>query len=85
MLQNIIGNAIKFTNKGKVVVSSKVTENWVDIIVSDTGVGIPNEELQSIFEDFKQVDGSSSREVGGTGTTNECRISILYIFLIDFT
>lgn len=50
------------------MVSTKVTEQWIDIVVTDTGVGIPEKDLQSIFEDFKQVDGSISREVGGTGT-----------------
>jgi signal transduction histidine kinase len=67
VLQNIIGNAIKFTHKGKIVVSNRMTDDWVELIISDSGRGIPASELESIFEDFKQVDGSSSREIGGTG------------------
>jgi signal transduction histidine kinase len=68
VLQNIIGNAIKFTHKGKVVITSNVSEHWVDIIVTDTGCGIPASEFEAIFEDFMQVDGTSSRDIGGTGT-----------------
>eukprot|EP00026_Physarum_polycephalum_P000057 Phypoly_transcript_00057.p1 GENE.Phypoly_transcript_00057~~Phypoly_transcript_00057.p1 ORF type:complete len:2589 (+),score=470.61 Phypoly_transcript_00057:138-7904(+) len=67
VLQNVIGNAIKFTKKGSVTISNHTTDDWVSIVVSDTGCGIPESEYETIFEDFKQVDGSASREAGGTG------------------
>ena len=68
MLLNIVGNAIKFTHSGKVVVTSTVTDDWVELIFSDTGCGIPASEFETIFEEFTQVDGSITRDVGGTGT-----------------
>ncbi len=67
ILLNLIGNAIKFTHEGEVVVFAGVEENLVRISVSDTGIGIPEDQLDQIFESFEQVDGSISRQFGGTG------------------
>jgi two-component system sensor histidine kinase/response regulator len=72
ILLNLLGNAIKFTHQGEVVlhVTSAVTTNRgviLEFSISDTGVGIPSDRLQSIFEAFTQVDGSSTRKYGGTG------------------
>ncbi|MGD1807618.1 ATP-binding protein [Dapis sp. BLCC M126] len=68
---NLVGNAIKFTQSGKVEVSAKVLENQLEnsleITVADTGIGIPSDKLDRIFESFEQADGSTSREYGGTG------------------
>ncbi|MEM6399335.1 MAG: ATP-binding protein [Cyanobacteria bacterium P01_D01_bin.116] len=68
---NIIGNSIKFTESGKVEIFAEVvTENnqeQLTITVSDTGIGIPPEKHEKIFESFEQADGSTSREYGGTG------------------
>ncbi len=65
---NLIGNALKFTNQGgSVTVKTRETENQVEIIVHDTGVGIAPEALPHIFDRFRQVDGSSSRKYEGTG------------------
>lgn len=67
ILHNLVGNAIKFTSKGQVVVSAKVTGNWMSICVSDTGIGIPTAHFDRIFESFEQVEGGTDRAYGGTG------------------
>ena len=67
ILQNLISNAIKFTVKGKVEVNAKIESNSIIITVSDTGIGIAQEHIQHIFDEFRQADGSTSRRFGGTG------------------
>ncbi len=67
ILFNLIGNALKFTNHGHVVVSAKIKGNRVALTVSDTGIGIEPENLQHIFQPFEQADSTSSRSYGGTG------------------
>ena len=69
ILWNLINNALKFTDKGHVTVSARVLpeSNTVQFKVSDTGIGIPKNELSSIFEIFHQSDGSSGRTYGGVG------------------
>ena len=74
ILQNLINNAIKFTEKGQVVVSARLppsdphaSDRWVEFKVADTGVGIPKEHLSIIFEKFHQVDSSETRLYGGVG------------------
>ena len=65
---NLMGNAIKFTNDGTVTLVVRMSSVGVlEGTVSDTGLGIPSEYQQKIFEPFTQVDGSSSRIHGGTG------------------
>ena len=69
---NILGNAIKFTPRGGriEVALSCCDEHGVpslQVEISDTGVGVPAEHLQDIFEGFRQVDGSHTREHGGVG------------------
>lgn len=64
---NLIGNSIKFTTEGAITISSKTLDDWVEITVSDTGIGIPEDKFERIFESFEQADGSTSREYGGTG------------------
>ncbi|HEY3938546.1 MAG TPA: response regulator, partial [Bryobacteraceae bacterium] len=69
---NLIGNAIKFTDKGEIVVSvqkesREPEEIGLRFLVSDTGIGIPEEKQRAIFEAFTQADGSSTRKYGGTG------------------
>ena len=67
VLQNIIGNAVKFTDKGKVEVSVNELENEVEITVSDTGIGISDQQLPHIFDEFRQGDSGTARRYGGTG------------------
>ena len=64
---NVIGNAVKFTEKGKVEITASHDTELVKIKVSDSGIGIPEKSLKTIFEEFRQVDGSSSRQYEGTG------------------
>jgi parallel beta-helix repeat protein len=68
IVTNLLSNAFKFTAEGgKVEVNVKRTEDKVEIIISDTGSGIPRERLEKIFERFYQVDDSHTRKQEGTG------------------
>jgi signal transduction histidine kinase len=64
---NLVGNAIKFTDGGKVEVAASVDDETFLVSVSDTGPGIAEENQRKIFDEFHQVDGSSTRKKGGTG------------------
>ncbi len=71
VLSNLLNNAVKFTAAGEVVVSAGVREakgrSEILLAVRDTGVGIPEEALGRVFEQFVQADGSTTRQFGGTG------------------
>jgi signal transduction histidine kinase len=72
ILTNLVGNAVKFTSKGKVEVLCEAMESWekqmkLRFSVHDTGIGIPEDKHQTLFEQFTQADGSTTREYGGTG------------------
>ena len=64
---NLVGNAIKFTDEGKVCIEVTTSNRSFLVSVSDTGPGLSEDDQQGIFEEFHQVDGSSTREKGGTG------------------
>jgi signal transduction histidine kinase/ActR/RegA family two-component response regulator/HAMP domain-containing protein len=70
-LVNLVGNAIKFTRHGYVQIHvsgiKREGQAFVQFDVEDTGIGIPRDKQEVIFESFKQADGSTSREYGGTG------------------
>ncbi len=81
VIKNMLSNAFKFTESGRVVLSlARATSGWspdheilnrsrsvLEIAVTDTGIGIPLEKQQIVFEAFQQADGSTSRKYGGTG------------------
>ncbi len=81
ILYNLIGNAIKFTEEGTITISAElvgvlvvemqhalsIPTRLMQITVTDTGIGIPKDQLHSIFEFFEQVDSSNTRKYGGTG------------------
>ncbi len=64
---NLLSNAIKFTDSGEVELSVYRNGNFLEFAVRDTGIGIASEDMDRIFEDFHQVDGSVSRTYGGAG------------------
>lgn len=72
ILLNLLGNAIKFTNKGEVVLSAAKESGSdqgisISFSVTDTGIGVPDDKLESIFAAFEQADTSVTRKYGGTG------------------
>jgi len=72
VLVNLVNNAIKFTHKGSVVISVRIvggTKNnpLIRFEITDTGIGIPEEAVDKIFDNFTQADASTSRSFGGTG------------------
>jgi signal transduction histidine kinase len=65
---NLVNNAIKFTENGTIRMSTKLLEGARALItVQDTGIGIPPDKLESVFQEFTQVDSSTTRKAGGTG------------------
>ncbi|MBP6896058.1 PAS domain S-box-containing protein [Pseudacidovorax sp. 1753] len=67
VLTNLLGNAIKFTERGEVRLAARRAGDLVELSVQDTGIGIPADRLAAIFDPFAQADASTSRRFGGTG------------------
>jgi signal transduction histidine kinase len=71
VLLNLLGNACKFTKNGKVTLRVTAADRdgqyWVDFSVADTGIGMSEEQLGRLFQDFAQADTSTTRRFGGTG------------------
>lgn len=77
IINNLLSNALKFTEKGSVVVGieqaivtsamQQISDRWLKVSVIDTGIGIPQNKQQIVFESFQQADGATVRKYGGTG------------------
>ncbi len=67
IIWNLLSNAIKFTDEGHVRLAGWVEDGWLYVAVEDTGIGIPKQYRDTIFDQFRQVDGSATRKAGGTG------------------
>ncbi|MEK6687339.1 MAG: PAS domain S-box protein, partial [Gemmatimonadota bacterium] len=72
VLHNLVGNALKFTHEGEVGVTASLVgridhQAWIRMAVRDTGIGIPTDKVESIFQEFSQADVSTTRKYGGTG------------------
>lgn len=67
ILYNLVGNAVKFTVRGCIKISARKAGSMIEVCVSDTGEGIPEDKLEDIFKSFEQVDTSLTRRHGGTG------------------
>ena len=66
-LLNLVGNALKFTRQGRVVVGVERQGDFLCYRVSDTGIGIPADQREAVFAEFRQVDTTTTRDFGGTG------------------
>ena len=64
---NLIKNAINYTDQGDIIVTGKIMNNYYEIVFTDTGIGIPEEEMENIFKRFYRIDGARSRDSGGSG------------------
>lgn len=67
ILYNLIGNALKFTEQGEIRVTAEARDGWLEISVHDTGIGIPQDKQEAIFESFEQAGRAIAAEYGGTG------------------
>lgn len=67
VIKNLLGNAIRFTTKGSITIDAHAFREGVEICVTDTGIGIPQDALSLIFEPFQQVDNPRLPQHGGTG------------------
>jgi len=67
VILNLLSNAAKFTEKGEIKIAARQEDGMLKLVVSDTGIGMKQEALEYIFEEFRQADMSSTRRYGGTG------------------
>ncbi|HET9003352.1 MAG TPA: ATP-binding protein [Gemmatimonadaceae bacterium] len=67
ILRNLVGNALKFTELGEVRLRTSVEPEWISFIVSDTGIGIPDEHLERVFREFEQVPNALQAAARGVG------------------
>jgi len=67
VLVNLSANAVKFTEQGSVTIAATAADGWITLSVTDTGVGISQDAIAYIFDEFRQADSSTTRRYGGTG------------------
>jgi signal transduction histidine kinase len=67
VVMNLLSNALKFTERGSITVSLQPVDDWIELSVADTGMGIPPEDLPHIFDEFRQVEGGKTQEGTGLG------------------
>jgi signal transduction histidine kinase len=68
LLDNLVSNAVKFTAAGgRVEVSARTVDDWAVVAVSDTGIGIPPEDLERLFERFFRASGAAAHAIPGSG------------------
>jgi PAS domain S-box-containing protein len=64
---NLVANALKFTTAGSIAISTRKRAGQLELRVTDTGIGIPSDQIERVFDEFTQVDSSETRTHGGTG------------------
>ena len=67
IILNLLDNAVKYTAQGEIKIAASQQNGSLKLVVSDTGIGIPREELNKIFEEFQRGDSSSTKNFRGTG------------------
>ncbi|MBU42740.1 MAG: hypothetical protein CMN76_05940 [Spirochaetaceae bacterium] len=67
IILNLMGNALKFTREGSVTISARSLEDYIEVQIRDTGIGIPPDKREEIFQPFNQANQSIARSYGGTG------------------
>ena len=70
ILLNLLSNACKFTKQGEVALRARKVangRNWIELSVSDSGIGMTPEQLSRLFEEFSQADATTAQKFGGTG------------------
>jgi len=67
VMVNLVDNSLKFTEQGAVTITTAAGDRQVVVRVADTGIGIPDDQMERVFEEFTQVDNASTRTRGGTG------------------
>lgn len=86
LLQNLLGNALKYTDEGSVSVACALSEDALEIIVADSGVGIPKDKLERIFEEYYQVDTHGTKRMGvGLGLAIVREVARLLGFSVRIT